>query len=58
MMRCTKCGRLRSMRLIRFVSDGKVPGTVSTPRHKAVCAKCILGASEGVTETVQEGAPF
>lgn len=42
MMRCTQCGRMRRMPEIRFIPDGKVKGTVSTPKHNAVCSKCLL----------------
>ena len=57
MMRCTQCGRMRPMPQIRFVPDGKVPGTVSTPKHNAVCSKCLL--SEKVSspdEQVEQAA--
>ena len=69
MMRCTQCGRMRRMPEIRFIPDGKVKGTVSTPKHNAVCSKCLLSEVSSrpddkveqaavVTETVDDSFPF
>ena len=58
MMACTQCGRQRPMSQIRFERDGNVAGT-QTPRHHAVCTKCILAAREAPQrEVVGDGDPF
>ncbi len=28
---------------LRFIPDGKVPGVINLPKHRAKCVECLLG---------------
>ena len=41
MMKCDYCNKMTPMPALRFIPDGKVYGTVNTPKHRAKCIECL-----------------
>ena len=63
MMRCDYCNKMTPMPALRFIEDGKVPGVINVPRHRAQCADCSRSAKNTIdgkpnVEVATDAAPF
>jgi hypothetical protein len=58
MMKCDYCNKMTPMPALRFIPDGKVYGTVNTPKHRAKCIECMKKDFQPQKEISDGSAPF